>query len=113
MEEGVIDLEFKVVDSSQQQKKQVLFHERVKLTLVGQFAKDLVIMITTAQIGNLSQGRLVAQLSNDEVVDKAFNIAEMFYESAADRGFLIDVPSLDELMVDDTTPAGFRAVAGR
>ncbi len=113
MQEGVIDLEFKVLHADKPLKKQVVFHERVKLTLVGQFAKDLAQMIAMSQVANQAQGRSAVHLSNEEIVDKACNLAELFYESAADRGMLIDVPSLDELMVDDSSPPGFRAVGGR
>ncbi len=105
-----MDTEFKVVDCSQPQKKQVMFHERVRLTLVGQFAKEMTQYIVMSQIANQMQGRVAEQLPNREVVAKACELAEMFYEAASLRGMLLDVPSLDELLEDDSSPPGFRAV---
>jgi hypothetical protein len=55
----------------------------------------------------------VVQFSDEQVVDKACNLAELFYKTAADREMLIDVPSLDELSIDDVSPVGFRVASGR
>jgi hypothetical protein len=108
-----MDTELKVFHVEKPLKQHIVFHERVKLTLVGQFAKDLIQGIVMAQVANVVQGKGVVQFSDEQVVDKACNLAELFYKTAADREMLIDVPSLDELSIDDVSPVGFRVASGR
>jgi hypothetical protein len=105
------ELEVKVMSNDKPLKNTAMCHELQKLTPHGQFAKELAHCMVMAQISNTVQGHEGRALSNQQIVTSACDLAVEFYHQALGRGWLVEMPTLDELSKDTSSPPGFRVVS--
>jgi len=105
------DTEFKVMPVDRPLKNTVMCHETIKLTMVAQLARDFTQGIMIAQHSNVVQGKEAKLLSNKEVVAKACDLADEMFTEFRKRGWLLDMPSLDELAKDTSSAPGFKVAS--
>jgi hypothetical protein len=79
----------------------IMTHERFMLTIEARFAMALIErwgLVAAQEDGEDSAGRQKVRLSSiKDVVDRAANTAALAIKEFSDRGWMVDVPSYDDV----------------
>jgi hypothetical protein len=99
-------VEFKIVDEyGKNNRRKLRLHETEMLTQEGNIALSLIEkwgMITGRVEGEDSTGRsILRECSPDEVVDRACTIASKAVAAFRERGWVITLPGLSEMLKED------------
>jgi hypothetical protein len=104
--------DIKIVRSGEQMRNVMMTHERVFLTLQAKYATDLIrtTLMTGMPDGETTAGEQKHRpLTPEEAVERAVVATEKLFEAMENKGWILEVPSLDDLRTADVdhTKTGF------
>ena len=97
--------DIQIVSSGEQMKNVMMTHERVFLTFQAKYAADMIktTLMSGAPDGETSAGHQRHKLlTPDEAVERAVAATEKLFEAFESKGWVLEVPGLDDLRNADT-----------
>lgn len=102
--------DLKIIDPGATQRAQLLIHERYRLTPEGSFLMDMVKMASHSAIdaGETSSGeQKMRLLTPEEAVGRAMQVTQMMFAAMQHEGWVLDIPSWDEISSASPNKTGF------